>query len=102
MTTITLKDAPVGAEFVMRATEAAADLALFFVGEPDDKMEAALEQTRENLARNLAETLGAKNAERFASAFVSTVAGHRAKIEARIRLGVLISPNANSNRTGQA
>jgi hypothetical protein len=69
------------AEFIQRSVAAAADLALLFVGEPEEKMLAALSQTRQNLARELSEAFGVEAAASFADAFVAAVAGHRREIE---------------------
>ena len=70
------------AEFVQRCVAAAADLALFFVGAPEEKMLASLHQTRINLEADLAETFGADVAAAIAEAFVAAVIGHRREIEA--------------------
>jgi len=43
---IPLADAPGGPEFIDRCADAVRDLSLFFVGEPEEKMLAVLEQTR--------------------------------------------------------
>jgi hypothetical protein len=80
MTTILLKAAPGGPEFIKSLVSTAADmsLALAFVGEPV----AHLEQARENLSRDLAETMGADVAALIAQAFVAAVVGRRREIEA--------------------
>jgi hypothetical protein len=69
-------------EFAERCTAAAADMALFFVGAPEEKMLASLHQTRINLEADLAETFGADVAAAIAEAFVATVVRHRREIEA--------------------
>lgn len=68
--------------FVDRSVAAAADLALFFVGAPEDAMLLSLGQVRKNLEAKLVDTLGADAAVRFADAFVAAVVGHRREIEA--------------------
>jgi K+-sensing histidine kinase KdpD len=70
------------AEFAERCAAAAADLALFFVGAPDEQMLASLQQTRINLETELSETFGAEVATAIAQAFVATVIRHRREIEA--------------------
>jgi hypothetical protein len=64
-------------EFAQRCAAAAADLALLYAGEPEEKMLAALSQTRQNLAAELTETFGADVAALFADRFVATVIGRR-------------------------
>jgi 7-keto-8-aminopelargonate synthetase-like enzyme len=70
------------AEFAERCAAAAADLALYFVGAPDEQMLASLHQTRTNLEADLAETFGADVAAAIAQAFCAAVIGHRREIEA--------------------
>jgi hypothetical protein len=70
------------AEFAERCAAAAADLALFFVGAPDEQMLASLHQTRTNLETELSETFGAEVAAAIAQAFVATVIRHRREIAA--------------------
>ena len=70
------------AEFAERCVAAAADLALFFVGAPDEQMFASLHQTRTNLETELSETFGADVAAAIAAAFVATVIRHRRELEA--------------------
>jgi ABC-type cobalamin transport system permease subunit len=69
-------------EFVGRLCDQAANLALFFVGEPEEKMLAALEQTRRNIEAEIAPILGAEMAAAIATGFVGAVVGHRREIEA--------------------
>ena len=69
-------------EFIDRCVAAAADLALFFVGAPDEQMLASLRQTRTNLETELSETFGAEVAAAIAEAFVATVIHHRRELEA--------------------
>jgi hypothetical protein len=66
----------------------AASLALrrLFVGEPDDRMLAALFQTWENLKAELAETFSAEVAAAIAEAFLATV-GRRASTFSLLRSG---------------
>jgi hypothetical protein len=61
---------------------AAADLALFFVGAPENEMLLSLHQVRTNLEADLAEPFGAEAATLVAQAFVATVVRHRREIEA--------------------
>jgi hypothetical protein len=68
--------------FINRSVAAAADLALFFVGTPDEAMMESLRDVRSNLETQLSEKLGADVAALFAQAFVVAVVGHRGKIEA--------------------
>jgi hypothetical protein len=70
------------AEFVTRCVDAAADLALLFVGEPEEKMLATLQQTRANLEAELSESFGPDMAAAVAQAFVKAVIGRRREIEA--------------------
>jgi histidine ammonia-lyase len=64
-------------EFVGRLVATAAELALFFAGESEERMLAALSQTRENLATELSDQFGADTAASIADAFVAAVAGRR-------------------------
>jgi hypothetical protein len=82
MTTIMLKDAPGGPEFIERSTKAAADIALAFVGEPDEKVRAALEQSRTRLQAELAPQIGAEAAEQVAGALVTAVVSRKAELDA--------------------
>jgi hypothetical protein len=68
------------ATFVKRVTGSIEDLAMFFVNEPEEKMLAALSETRENLASELAKTFGAEGAALFAAKFVETVIGRRREL----------------------
>jgi hypothetical protein len=68
--------------FVSRYVAAAADLALFFVGEPEEKMLATLHQTRTNLEAKLAEPFGPDMAAQIAAAFVKAVIGRKREIDA--------------------
>jgi hypothetical protein len=68
--------------FVSSCVSSAADLALFFVGEPDEKVRSALLQTRANLQVQLAEQFDPDIAAQIAEAFVKAVAGRKAEIEA--------------------
>jgi 7-keto-8-aminopelargonate synthetase-like enzyme len=69
-------------DFIDRSVAAAAELALFFVGQPEEEMLVSLHQVRTNLEAQLAETFGPEAATLFAQAFVATVAGHRREIDA--------------------
>jgi hypothetical protein len=82
MSKVLLADAPGGPEFIGRLRDEAANLALFFLNEPEEKMLAALEQTRSNLEAEIAPILGAEMAAAIAAAFVTVVARHRREIEA--------------------
>ena len=77
-----LRDAPGGPAFIERCTTAAADLALFFVGQPEDKMMVALYQTQADIEADLAGTFGADVAGAIAAAFVDAVVCRRREIEA--------------------
>jgi len=79
---IPLADAPGGPEFIDRCADAVRDLSLFFVGEPEEKMLAVLEQTRRNLETKIAPILGAEVAAQIAEAFIAAVVGRRREIEA--------------------
>jgi hypothetical protein len=68
-------------EFTHRSVTAAADLALFFAGMPDEIMAAALQGIRANMEANLADEFGSDAAESFAKEFVKAVAGHRREID---------------------
>ncbi len=78
---ITLSNTLEGRAFINRLRDEAANLALFFAGEPREKMMAALEQTRLNLEADIAPILGAEMAAAVAEAFVAAVAGHRRELE---------------------
>ena len=78
---IMLKDAPGGERLISRLRDAAADLALFFAGEPDEKVLAALGQARKNLEHDLADTLGAEMAAQIAESFCGAVLGHKHELE---------------------
>jgi hypothetical protein len=67
-------------EFTQRCAAAAADLALLYAGEPEEKVLAALSETRQNIAAELAETFGAEGAALFAAKFVETVIGRRREL----------------------
>jgi 7-keto-8-aminopelargonate synthetase-like enzyme len=69
-------------EFVERCVAAAADLALFFVGAPENEMLVSLHEVRANLEAELAEAFGAEVAALMAQAFVAAVVGRRREIEA--------------------
>jgi hypothetical protein len=79
---VKLGDTLEGREFVRRLRDQATNLALFFVGEPEEKMLAALEQTRRNLEAEIATILGADQAAVIADGFVGAVVGHRRELEA--------------------
>jgi hypothetical protein len=79
---ISLGDTLEGRAFVRRLRDEATNLALFFVGEPEEKMLAALEQTRRNLEAEIAPILGAEMAAVIATAFVRAVVAWRREIEA--------------------
>ncbi len=73
---------------VDRCTEALDKLAHFFVGEPDDRVRARLELTRDNLERELSPTLGSEGAAAFALACVTAVMDRKHQLEAGSQLGV--------------
>jgi hypothetical protein len=68
-------------EFVERSVTAAADLALFYVGIPDDAMTQSLDEVRSNLTASLAEPFGPDIATAIAREFVKAVASRRREIE---------------------
>jgi hypothetical protein len=70
-----------GERLIGRLRDAAADLALFFAGQPDDKVLAGLGQTRRNLEADLADSLD-ETAAKIAEAFIAAVGGRKAEIEA--------------------
>ena len=78
---ITLSNTLEGREFINRLRDEAANLALFFLNEPEEKMLSSLEQTRSNLEAEIATILGAELAAAIAEAFVGAVAGHRREME---------------------
>ena len=79
---ITLGDTLEGRAFVNRLRDEAANLALFFAGEPREKMMAALEQARRNLQAEITPLLGAERAAVIATGFVDAVVGISREIEA--------------------
>jgi hypothetical protein len=79
---IALGDTLEGRAFVDRLRDEAINLALFFAGEPREKMMAALEQTRCNLEAEIAPLLGAEMAAVIADGFVRAVVDYRCEIEA--------------------
>ena len=82
MTKVLLQHAPGGQELIDRLRDEAANLALFFLNEPEEKMRSALEQTRHNLEAEITPILGAQTAAAVAEAFVGAVAGHKRQLEA--------------------
>ena len=68
-------------EFTERAVKSAADLALFFVGVPEEAMKRSLLEAQSNLEAQLAEPFGPEIARDMAKAFVTAVAGRRREIE---------------------
>jgi hypothetical protein len=78
---IALGDTLEGRAFVRRLRDEATSLALFFAGEPEEKMLAALEQTRRNLEAEIAPILGAEMAAVIATGFVGAVVGQRRELE---------------------
>jgi hypothetical protein len=79
---IPLGDTLEGRAFVYRLRDEAINLALFFAGEPREKMMAALEQTRCNLQAEIALILGAEMAAVIATGFVRAVVDYRREFEA--------------------
>jgi hypothetical protein len=79
---IPLGDTLEGRAFVRRLRDQATNLALFFAGEPEEKMMAALEQTRCNLQAEIALILGTEMAAVIATGFVRAVVAIRREIEA--------------------
>jgi hypothetical protein len=79
---IALGDTLEGRAFVYRLRDEAINLALFFAGEPEEKMLAALEQARCNLQTEITPILGAEMAAVIATGFVRAVVDYRCEIEA--------------------
>jgi hypothetical protein len=71
---------PAEERFVQRVMASAAMLAEFFANEPEEKMMAALSETRENLSTELIESFGAEGAALFADKFVATVVSRRREL----------------------
>jgi hypothetical protein len=69
-------------DFIDRSVAAAADLALFFVGVPENEMLLSLYHVRANLEVELAEAFGPEVAALVAQAFVAAVVGRCREIEA--------------------
>jgi hypothetical protein len=67
-------------EFAERCAAAAADLAVLYAGEPEEKMLAALSETRQNLATELTGTFGAEGAAQLADRFVAAVVSRRREL----------------------
>jgi hypothetical protein len=82
-----LKDMPGGQQFIDACLAAISDVALAFVGEPDDRVLASLEEMKENLACGWAENLGPDVAAKIADAFVGTIRGEKHRLEASGRAG---------------
>jgi hypothetical protein len=85
--------------FTAQCADAAADLALFFVGAPEHEMMLQLEQVQSNLAAELADTFGVEVAAEFARRFVTAVAGRRREIEAGANHA---TPKPAPQRTGSS
>jgi hypothetical protein len=79
---IALGDTLEGRAFINRLRDEATELALFFAGEPEEKMIAALERTRRNLEAEIAPLIGAEMAAVIADGFVRAVVDYRCEIEA--------------------
>jgi hypothetical protein len=79
---VALGDTLEGRAFINRLRDEATELALFFAGEPEEKMLAALEQARCNLQTEITPILGAASAATIATGFVGAVVGCRREIEA--------------------
>jgi hypothetical protein len=79
---IPLGDTVEGRAFVRRLRDEATNLALFFVGEPEEKMMAALERAGRNLEAEFATILGAERGAEIAKAFVGAVVAIRRELEA--------------------
>ena len=74
---------PEVARFVERCVKAAADMALAFMGEPDAKVHAHLEQGRESLTTKLAAELGAETAAAIVDALIKAVLAQKHELEAK-------------------
>jgi hypothetical protein len=78
---IPLGSTPEGRAFVRRLRDEAINLALFFAGEPEEKMMAALERARRNLEAEFATILGPERGAEIAKAFVGAVVAIRREIQ---------------------
>ena len=67
---------------IEECVSAAANLALFFAGVPDDEVLSAMPGLREHMAAGLSEKFGADVAGLIAEALVNAVIGRRREIEA--------------------
>ena len=81
MTKVPFVDILGGPEFIERCVASASDLSLLFVGESEERMLAALSETKENLKMGLAEYFGAEVAALVAEAFVTAVVRQKAELE---------------------
>jgi hypothetical protein len=78
---IKLGDAPGAADLVARLVAATSDMALAFVGEPDEKVRAHLERRRDGFERKLAEEIGAGTAREIVPVLFGAVLAEKARLE---------------------
>ena len=80
-----LGEIPGAEKFIESLVSSAADMALAFVGEPDEKVRAHLEQTLgKTLSAKLAEKgLGLDTAAAMTEALIGAVIGHKHELEAK-------------------
>ena len=78
-----LADIEGGPEFIERCAGAVREMALAFVGEPDAKVLAHLEQERKNFTSDLAAEIGTEAAAVVVDAMIGAVIGHKHELEAK-------------------
>jgi len=79
-----LKDIPGGQEFIASLLSSAADMALAFVGEPDEAVRSHLAATLgKDLPSKLAGHLGTEGADAITEALIGAVMGHKHDLEAK-------------------
>jgi hypothetical protein len=81
---VLLKDSPRGPEFIGACLNAAADMALAFVGEPDEKVCAHLEATlMKTLPAQLEKHFDAETSALITQAMVKAILGQKHELESR-------------------
>jgi hypothetical protein len=86
MSTIMLKDAPGGAAFIQSCTNAIADMALAFAGEPDGLVLEHMHLTRGTFEAELTAQIGSKAAAAIVDGMIAAVIGEKHRLE-RLRGG---------------
>lgn len=79
-------DAKTAEEFSATCASEAADLALLFAGEPEDKMAVALQEMRERMEPQLTDTVGAEAAASICDVFVAVRSGAAGQRSRRLHL----------------